>query len=131
MDIDPTPEDAKGFWEFLDAKRDEAVEKYEVISRSSGYSANLVDAFAEYQRVEQFVPGQLVQWKPQMRNQRFPAYGTPAVVVHYFPEAWTVDLDGERAVEPLDFALGFVDGDNDFRVFPFSSARFMAWEEPG
>lgn len=93
--------------------------------RSPGYVESLAEAGAAYGLPESFELGQLVQWKPAMRNQLLPDYGAPAIVVQMLEHPAPVDPESEAEV--LDLVLGIVDGTGTFRVFAFSARRFTAW----
>lgn len=83
-----------------------------------------------------FVPGDLVCWKPGMRNRRFPRDGRPAVVLEVLATP-VPDSDTESGStyfrEPLDLVLGlFLDeGEHrgDFLSWHFDSRRFQPWTE--
>ncbi|OII21861.1 hypothetical protein [Curtobacterium sp. MCBA15_013] len=102
-------------------------QSYSAAVSEAQYAADLRRAFANYRRDEEFKPGDLVQWKPMLRNRPYPAEGAPAVVVrHLKPAAVT---DGIEQSEDLDIELGFLDGEQSFLVFSYSSARFTRWTE--
>ena len=76
-------------------------------------------------------PGQMVVWKPGLKNRRLPAYGQPAMVV----ERLTISiLDHETEAgspyyrEPLDMLLGILHRNGDFLVYHFDSRRFQPYE---
>jgi hypothetical protein len=78
----------------------------------------------------EFKAGDLVQWKPGMKNRKRPRYGQPIIVVAVLKEP-ALDTNPEESSastpyfrEPLDVALGLVDSDGDFLVFHFDSRRF-------
>ena len=83
-------------------------------------------------------PGDVVSWKPGLRNRRWPSYGKPAIVVETFA---TPVYDGETNSgspyfrEPLDVALGvFVeDGEHrgDFLVWHVDSRRLQPFTDGG
>jgi len=89
------------------------------------YTADLRRAFDEYQQVEQFEPGDLVQWKPLLRNRPYPADGAPAIVIRYLSATGATDADEQS--EALNLELGFLDGDQAFLVFAYASGRFTRW----
>jgi hypothetical protein len=98
-------------------------------------SAVLRERFALLTRPHRFSPGDLVTWKPGLRNRRIPRYGEPAVVVSVL-ESPVTDSDQESGStyfrEPLDLVLGVIwDGERgrgDFVTFHFDGRRFEAWE---
>ena len=83
-----------------------------------------------------FKPGDLVCWKPGMRNRRYPRDGRPAVVLEVLAEP-LFDSDTETGStyyrEPLDLVLGtFLDeGEHrgDFLSWHFDGRRFQPWSE--
>lgn len=80
-----------------------------------------------------FHPGQMVSWKPGLRNRRWPASGQPGVILEVLQEP-VLDT-GEPGCtyfrERLDLIIGiFVDkGKNrgDFLAFHACSERFEPW----
>ncbi|MEA3642104.1 MAG: hypothetical protein VBE63_19505 [Lamprobacter sp.] len=95
----------------------------------------LRERYALLNQQHPFKPGDLVCWKPGLRNRRVPAYGAPAVVLEVLDQPIT---DGETESgstyfrEPLSLVLGlFWDrepGRGDFVAFHFDGRRFEAWE---
>lgn len=85
-------------------------------------------------RRNEFRPGDLVCWKPGLRNRRVPRPGRPAVVVEVLADPV---LDGGKDSgdayfrEPLDIVLGlFIDQGRhrgDFITWHFDSRRFQPW----
>jgi hypothetical protein len=127
---DPTPNPGDGFASFeraLQQREQELLRDYLEVARTDEYADDLRRAFAIYDDVETFAPGDLVQWKPLMRDQRLPTYGAPAVVIEYLADPQTHDSDGDLMTEPLDIVLGVIDGNQTFHVYSFASRRFTAW----
>jgi hypothetical protein len=83
--------------------------------------------YERFMRRQKFQPGQLVRWKPELKNRKYPAYGECGVVVSVLPEP-VMDAGNDSGSpyyrEPLDIVLGFVDGDGDFITYHFDSRRF-------
>jgi hypothetical protein len=78
-----------------------------------------------------FSAGKLVQWKPNLKNRRRPAYGEPAVVVSVLPEPVAGEKDDPSTPffrEPLDLVLGLLDEDGDFLCYHFDSRRFEPYQ---
>lgn len=81
-----------------------------------------------------FKAGDVVAWKPGLRNRLWPSYGKPAIIVEVLD---TPVFDAEKDSgnpyfrEPLDVALGvFIeDGPHrgDFMVWHMDSRRFQTW----
>jgi len=86
-----------------------------------------------FMRRHDFRPGQLVCWKPELKNRKYPAYGECGVVVSILPEP-VIDTSNDSGSqyfrEPLDIVLGFLDGDGDFVTYHFDSRRFAPVVEP-
>ncbi len=80
---------------------------------------------------EDFVVGQIVAWKPGLRNKKLPEDHDPAVVLQiletpvFDPAA---DSGGPYFREPLDLVLGILDEDGDFVACHFDSRRFTKHE---
>ena len=92
-----------------------------------------------YQRLitpHRFAPGELVTWKPGLKNHRVPRYGQPAVVVEVL-ETPVHDSDKEAGStyfrEPLDVVLGLLwdtdPGRGELMTFYYDSRRFQPWAE--
>lgn len=85
---------------------------------------------------QRFTPGQLVEWKPGLKNKRFPRYGQPAVVIEVL-ETPLLDHEDEAGStyfrEPLDLVLGLLwDGGparGEFVTFHYDGRRFQAAAE--
>ena len=83
-----------------------------------------------------FIPGQLVAWKPGLKNKRIPHYGQPAVVIEVL-ETPVLDCEGEAGStyfrEPLDLVLGLLWDEGpargEFVTFHYDSRRFQAVTE--
>ena len=83
-----------------------------------------------------YLPGDLVTWKPGLKNHRLPRYGQPAVVVETLetPVFSNEQEDGSTYFrEPLDLVLGLIWDASPPRgelfTFYFDSRRFQPWEE--
>ncbi|NEX15124.1 MAG: hypothetical protein C1943_00450 [Halochromatium sp.] len=95
----------------------------------------LQERFALLNQRHSFKPGDLVCWKPGLKNRRVPAYGNPAVVLEVL-EAPITDGETESGStyfrEPLSLVLGlFWDrepGRGDFVAFHFDGRRFEPFE---
>ncbi|MEE4420901.1 hypothetical protein [Streptomyces bugieae] len=91
----------------------------------------LLELYRSFSRRNEFKVGQLVTWKPHMRNRKLPEEGEPAIVVDFLTEP----LYSERADEgspyfrePLDLILAMIDDDGDLLCFHFDSRRFQPYE---
>jgi hypothetical protein len=94
-------------------------------------SDELKERLATFLKASVFRRGQLVKWKPKLKNRKRPAYGEPAIVVDVLD---TPVFDGKEEAgsayfrEPLDIILGVIDVDGDFATFHFDSRRFDSAE---
>ena len=103
-----------------------------------------VEAFAQalrarYESLSQrhaFKPGDLVFWKPGLRNRRYPRNDKPAIVLEVLERPVTDDETETASTyfrEPLDLVLGvFLDeGEHrgDFLSWHFDSRRFQPWKQ--
>ena len=87
-------------------------------------------------RPQRFAPGDLVTWKPGLKNHRIPRYGHPAVVVEIL-ETPVFDSDRDAGSpyfrEPCDVVLGLLLDDGPARgelfTWHFDSRRFQPWQE--
>ncbi|MBK5963333.1 hypothetical protein CCR95_04315 [Thiocystis minor] len=83
-----------------------------------------------------FAPGDLVTWKPGLKNHRIPRYGHPAVVVELL-ETPVFDSDRDAGSpyfrEPCDVVLGLLIDDGPARgellTFHFDCRRFQPWTQ--
>lgn len=99
-------------------------------------AAALRTRYRLFSQTHRFAPGDLVTWKPGLKNRRIPRYGQPAVVVALL-EPPGLDQEEESGStyfrEPLDLVLGVVwdrdPGRGEFVTFHFDSRRFQPWRE--
>ena len=83
-----------------------------------------------------FAPGDLVTWKPGLKNKRHPHYGQPAVVIEVL-DTPVLDREDEAGStyfrEPLDLVLGLIwdsdPGRGELISFHYDSRRFQPWQE--
>ena len=99
-------------------------------------AAALRERFAKFQEHHAFQPGDLVTWKPGLKNRRFPAYGQPAVVMQVLdPPLYDSENDSGDTYfrEPLDLILGLFlpEGPHrgDFLTWHFDGRRFQPQKE--
>jgi hypothetical protein len=120
--------------EIIENERAERYRMYERLTARADYLIQLRRAAAQLlDPPEPFKPGDIVTWKPGLKNKRFPAKGRPAVVIEIEMGAVAEDRDSgsPRFREPVDLALGIIDGDGDFEVFRYDRRRFTYWEPDG
>jgi hypothetical protein len=87
----------------------------------------LRSAHSFYEQSHEFQPGQLVRWKPRLRNKRLPEYGEPAIVIDVLDEPVlniAEPADSPYYREPLSLVLGVFDGAGDLVCFHFDAQRF-------
>lgn len=81
-----------------------------------------------------FKPGDVITWKPGMRNCRTPEYGEPVVVAEVFPAQRPSVAEGSPYdMEPCDMrVVSLKDEDGEWVMHPGDSRRFMPYEDyPG
>lgn len=81
----------------------------------------------ELDQRNEFRRGQLVRWKPGLRNKLLPEYGYPAIVLDVLREPMINRADPPNSPffrERLDLALGVLDAAGDFVCFHFDARRF-------
>jgi hypothetical protein len=86
-----------------------------------------------FDKVYDFKPGDLVVWKPGLRNKARPALNEPAIVMQILETPLTdpdkPDSGTPYFNEPLDFVLGLIDDDGDFAIFHYDKRRFEPLKE--
>lgn len=98
--------------------------------------AALRERYQSLMRPQRFAPGDLVTWKPGLKNHRVPRYGQPAVVVDLL-ETPVFDSDRDAGStyfrEPCDLVLGLIIDDGPARgellTWHFDRRRFQPWTE--
>lgn len=78
-----------------------------------------------------FRPGDIVMWKPDLRNRQRPDYGEPAIVLEVLDGPLFDESDDSGSPyfrEPLDIRLGVLLEDGNFASFMFDSRRFCHYE---
>lgn len=101
-----------------------------------GLAQALQERFRSLNAHEVFKPGDLVCWKPGLRNRRFPRYDRPAVVLEVL-DVPVLDSESDSGLtyfrDPLDLVLGlFLDeGEHrgNFLTWHFDSRRFKHWQQ--
>jgi hypothetical protein len=122
--------DKETFAQFMRLMRTEAGDDSQLCDAPEMLEHKAAKAQAMYERFMRrydFRPGQLVCWKPELKNRKFPSYGECGVVVSVLHEPM-IDTGNDSGSpyfrEPLDIVLGFVDGDGDFITYHVDSRRF-------
>jgi hypothetical protein len=74
-----------------------------------------------------FKVGDLVRWKPGLRNRKYPAADEPGIVLKIL-DAPVIDANEKPYSsfyrEPLDIILGLIDEEGDLIAFHFDKRRF-------
>lgn len=78
-----------------------------------------------------FEPGNLVQWKPGMKNHKFPDYGQPMVVLEVMTGA---RMGGEVGTpmqfEPASIRIAIIDNDDEeFMAYGYDANRLMPYKQ--
>lgn len=135
LDASTSGLDKETFAQFMRLMRTEAGDDSQVRDDPEMLEHKAAKARAMYERFHRrhnFQPGQLVCWKPELKNRKYPAYGECGVVVSILQEP-VMDAGNDSGSpyfrEPLDIVLGFVDGDGDFITYHFDSRRFAPVNE--
>jgi len=103
----------------------------EIVLRTSlaAYETKLRQVREIFDKRYSFTVGQLVKWKPYMKNRKKPAEGEPAIVMEVLSEPVFDSNPSQSGAstpyfrEPLDISLGLID-DDDFDIYFFDSRRF-------
>lgn len=108
--------DVKKFINSLDMTKDDD-SAIQVLKRS----------YETYISNESLSTGDVVSWKPGMRNRTLPNYRQPAIVIEklqypIFDESQ--NAGSQYFHEPLDLRVGFLDDNNQFVIYFYDSRRF-------
>ncbi len=75
----------------------------------------------------EFKPGEVVRWKPGLKNKKYPKEDQIAMVIQQL-EKPVIESERDSGSpyfnEPLDLVLGVLDDDNDLMVFHYDKRRF-------
>jgi hypothetical protein len=80
-----------------------------------------------------FQPGDIITWKPGLKNRKIPAYGEPVVVIEVFdaPKYEDVDAGTPMSLEALTGRFGIIDHvEDDLDCYPVDLARFEHYVAP-
>ena len=86
----------------------------------------------DYLHEHTFQKGDLVTWKPGLRNRKMPDYGEPMVVVEVLGEPvydQTADSGSPYFREPLTVRCLLVDEEGDALVFYYDARRLMPYRD--
>ena len=91
-----------------------------------------IDYVIEYNRpTVAFQPGDLIEWKPGMKNVKFPKYGEPIMVLETFEAVRSSAQAGTpyeyTAMDMRCITFKDNDGDGDFCAYAFESRRMRKY----
>ena len=78
-----------------------------------------------------FKPGDVLEFKPFLRNKSLPRYGQPIIVVEVLDcpiQGSNTDTGSANFAELLDIRCGVRDEDGDMLFFYYDSHRFMPFK---
>lgn len=124
-----TTDEVPALLRIMEARKESEERAFATVATAADYPDLLRSAFTTYSAENTFEIGDLVQWKPMMRNRRYPLEGIPAIVVRRLEPPQALDSDGDALDEPWDLVVGVVDGTHTFRLTQMASTRLMPWSE--
>ena len=92
----------------------------------------LKTAFETLNQKHTLKPGDLVEWKPGMRNRKFPEMGEPVIVVAVLDPPTIDSSRGSESPyfhESLDLVYGWIDLEKDLILLHTDSRRFQPLEK--
>ena len=115
-------DDVKKLFNSLDMNKDDDSAIQELKKSYEAYISN-----------ESLSTGDVVSWKPGMRNRTLPNYRQPAIVIEklqypVFDESQ--NAGSQYFHEPLDLRVGFLDDNNQFVTYFYDSRRFEKYRGP-
>lgn len=78
-----------------------------------------------------FKIGDIVKWKPNLKNRAMPEYEEPMIVLELLKDPIFDNQDGPGSTyfnEPLDIVLGIIADDDEFISFYFDSRRVQPFD---
>lgn len=90
--------------------------------------------FRRLQHEEAFQAGDLIEWKPGLRNTERPEYGVPALVLEVLetPAFFGEDIGGPYFREPLTLVIGIYSQERgEMHRFGANGARWQLFTDPG
>jgi hypothetical protein len=84
------------------------------------------------QERQEFKIGDLVTWKPGLKNKRYPYDNQPAIVIQILDDPLIDPRDVPVSPyfrEPLDIVLGVLSDDGSFATFYYDKRRFMVFSK--
>lgn len=72
-----------------------------------------------------FCVGDLIKWKPGLRNRYLPEYGQPAIVTCFHrPTVYNLLMKGVSSRENPNLVVGYIDDDGEFFIMLVERCRF-------
>jgi hypothetical protein len=96
-------------------------------------SERLQELYSLYTKTYTFSPGDLVGWKPGLRDRNYPADGAPAIVLEVLKAAifdGNSDAGTPYFREPYDIVAGLIASDGIFHTYHFNSMRLAPYVPP-
>jgi hypothetical protein len=122
--------DPKDLAAMVEQLADEKV-RQRTISRTPEYIKKLREAHQAISESHQFEAGDLVKWKPNLKNKRKPDYDSPVIVVEILRDPIIPEDQGSGSAyfrEPLDLLVGLLDEDEELVIIHVDSRRFAPYE---
>ncbi len=98
----------------------------------ANYTQNLTRVYKKLLESHDFQVGDLVKWKPGLKNKKRPYVDQPAIVVQLL-ETPIINRNEETGStyyrEPLDIILGLFDDEGEFLMFYYDKRRFEPYSE--
>ena len=120
-------------------KKDELLERLLRLQESSALASSLdpeqaavllQKRFESLRKTTRFKAGELVCWKPGLKNRLLPEEGHPAIVLEVLKDAILQEQFGPETPhyrEPLDIVLGILTPEGHFLQFHFDSRRLQRY----
>lgn len=80
---------------------------------------------------QSFKVGDIVEWKPNLKNRAMPEYDDPMIILEILETPIFDTEDGPSSTyfnEPLDIVAGIIAEDEEFVTFYFDSRRFQKFK---
>ena len=118
----------------MNSKIDEIMESWQgqpELQAHAGKHLEVGKPYALLCEKHNFKPGDIVEWKPGLKNDVTP-YGKPLVVIKLYddPSISNEDKGTQYFLEPLDMVCGEINGD-DFSEYHYDSRRFQPYTQGG
>ena len=110
------------------AKKQANPELKEVELTREEIKERLIASRKNYEQRSEFKPGDIVVWKPFLKNRRFPKYGQLGIVMEVLKQPIFDDEKNSgspRFKEPLTLKVGIIDGYGEFETFYYDKNRFQ------